>query len=306
MFSGIYPPIVTFFHHDGSIDDEANHRHIDFLIDRGVDGIVGLGTTGEFMHLTLAEREELAQDIIRYVNGRVPVLIGTGSTSTFQAVRLSRHAAGAGASAVVVIAPYCLEMNDQEIIAHYSAVANAVDIPVLIYNFPRLTGGNVSTEVVRELVSEHPNIAGIKDSVDGVDLLWERIAAIKSIKPDFAVLAGSDSHLFSLLAMGGDGAIPASANFAPDAAIATYKHFRNGDLSAARTAWLQVLKASDIFRIPGSIPALTKEAMVLLGLANSATSRPPAMALTPAGRERVKRVLQGAGLISDDISGKSP
>ncbi len=302
MFSGIYPPIVTLFHPDGSVDSEANHRHIDFLIDRGVDGIFALGTTGEFMHLTLSEREEFAQDVIRYVDGRVPVLVGTGSTSTFQAVRLSRHAAGAGASAVMVIAPYCLDLSDQEIIAHYSAIANAVDIPVFIYNFPRLTGGNVSTEVVRELVSEHSNITGIKDSVDSIDLLWERIAAIKAIRPDFAVLAGNDSHLFSLLAMGGDGAIPASANFAPDAAVATYEHFQDGDLAAARKAWLQILKANDIFRIPGSIPALTKEAMGLLGLTDSIASRPPAMALTPAGRDRVKRVLQGAGLLTGDTS----
>lgn len=302
MFSGIYPPIVTLFHTDGSIDDDANHRHIDFLIDRGVDGIFALGTTGEFMHLTLSEREELAQDIIRYVDGRVPVLVGTGSTSTFQAVRLSRHAAGAGASAVVVIAPYYLALSDQELIAHYSAIANAVDIPILIYNFPRLTGCDVSTEVVRELVSEHPNIAGIKDSVDSINLLWERIATIKAIKPDFAVLAGSDCHLFNLLAMGGNGAIPASANFAPDAAVATYEHYQDGDLAAARKSWLQMLKVNDIFRIPGSIPALTKEAMVVLGLASSAASRPPAMALTPAGRERVKRVLQGAGLAVGDAA----
>ena len=305
MFSGIYPPIVTLFHADGSIDHEANHHHIDFLIGRGVDGIFALGTTGEFMHLTLSEREELAQDVIRYVDGRVPVLIGTGSTSTFQAVRLSRHAASAGAAAVVVIAPYCFELSNQELIGHYSAIANAVDIPVFIYNFPRLTGGNVSTEIVRELMSEHPNVAGIKDSVDSIDLLWERIAKIKAIKPDFAVLTGSDNHLFSLLAMGGDGAIPASANFAPEAVVATYEHFHDGDLAAARKSWLRILKTNDIYRIPGSIPALTKEAMLMLGLSDSAASRPPVMALTPAGRERVKRVLQGAGLISDDVSSSS-
>jgi 4-hydroxy-tetrahydrodipicolinate synthase len=297
MFAGSYPPIVTHFNADASVDTQANHRHIDFLINQGVHGIFALGTTGEFMHLTLSEREELAQDTIQHVDGRVPVIVGTGSTSTFQTVRLSRHAASAGASAVAIITPYYLQLSDREIIAHYSAVANAVDIPVLIYNFPALTGTNVSTEVVCELVAENPNIAGVKDSVGSIDLLWERIARVKAIKPDFAVLTGSDNYLFPLLAMGGDGAVPATANFAPDAVVAVYEYFQSGDLAVAAQAWRHVLRAHDIFRIPGSVPALTKAAMVLLDLAVSATSRPPVLALTPEAGDRLKRMLQEAGLL---------
>jgi 4-hydroxy-tetrahydrodipicolinate synthase len=306
MFAGIYPPIVTHFNADRSVDSDTNHRHIDFLIDRGVHGIFALGTTGEFMHLTLSEREELAQDTIRHVNGRIPVIVGTGSTSTFQTVRLSRHAAGAGASAVAIITPYYLHLSDQEIIAHYSAVANAVDIPVLIYSFPALTGTNVSTDAVCELVAENPNIAGIKDSAGSIDLLWERIARVKAIKPDFAVLTGSASYLFPVLAMGGDGAIPATANFAPDEVVAVYEYFQRGDLAKAARAWRQVLLAHDVFRLPGSVPALTKAAMVLLGLADSATNRPPVLALTPEAGDRLKHVLQEAELLDSELGSSGP
>jgi 4-hydroxy-tetrahydrodipicolinate synthase len=301
MFRGIFPPTVTLFREDGSLDSEANRQHVDFLIDQGVQGLYVLGTTGEFMHMNLREREQHATEIVQHSNKRVPVIIGTGTTSTRETIRLSRHAEGIGADAVAIITPYFWTLSEREVVGHLSAVANAVDVPIVVYNFPAYCGVNISSETLAALVREHRNIIGVKDSLDSLELLNERVQLVKSVNEEFSVLAGHDGHLLNVLQLGGDGTVPASANFAPKPHVELFQAHEHGDLQLAEALLHKLLACLDVFRVPGSFHSAVKEAMGMLGLTQSTTARQPALPLSADSRARLRDVLERAGLLPASV-----
>lgn len=297
MFRGVFPPTVTLFREDGALDSDGNRRHIDFLIEQGVHGLYVLGTTGEFMHMNLKEREQHAAEIVQHVNKRVPVIIGAGATSTRETIRLSRHAQGVGADAVAIITPYFWTLSEREIVGHLSAVANAIDIPIVVYNFPAYCGVNITSETLAALAREHRNILGVKDSVDSLELLRTRVQLVKSVNPDFAVLAGHDAHLLNVLQLGGDGTVPATANYAPRRHVELFDAWEAGDYARANALVGPVVECMEIFRVPGSFHTVIKEAMGLLGLTNAVAARQPALPLTADGRARLRAVLERAQLL---------
>lgn len=298
MFRGIIPPTVTVFQKDGSLDSEGNARLHDLLIDAGVHGLFILGTTGEFMHLAAREREQHTAETVQHVNGRVPVIVGAGTTSTSETVRLSRHAQGAGADAVAIITPYFWTLSEREIVAHLSAVANAVDIPVIVYNFPAYSGVNIASETLASLVKEHSNIAGVKDSLDDLEHLRRRVATVKALKPDFSVFAGADGLLLAALEIGCDGAIPATANVAARRHVAVYNAHVAGDHTQAIAAMLLVNSCLDLYRVPGSFHSVFKDALGQLGVIEHTAARQPALPLSADSRARVRQTLERAGLLA--------
>lgn len=297
MFRGIFPPTVTFFKDDGSLDTETNRTHIDFLIESGVHGLYVLGTTGEFMHMNLKEREQHAAEVVQHVRGRVPVILGTGTPSTRETIRLSRHAQGVGADAVAVITPYFWTLSEREVIAHLSSVANAVDIPVFVYNFPAYSNYNISSETLAALVREHGNIAGVKDSLDSLEHLRWRVEVIKAINPEFSILTGSDGYLLTLLEMGGDGSVPATANIAPRRHVEIFEAFTDDDYPKALSLLPALNELLDIYRVSGSFHSVMKEAMAIAGVAPSSSARQPALPLTAENRARLREVLARADLL---------
>lgn len=301
MFRGIYPPTVTLFGDDGSLDSDANRQHVDYLINEGVQGLYVLGTTGEFMHLNLKEREQHATEVVQHVNKRVPVIIGTGTPSTRETIRLSRHAQGVGADAVAIITPYFWTLSEREIVAHLSAVANAIDIPIIVYNFPAYSGVNISSETLAALAREHRNIAGVKDSLDSIEHLRQRVQLVKAVNPDFSILAGHDGHLLAALEIGCDGAVPATANFAPRRHVELFKAFEDGDYARAVALLPGVLALMDAFRVPGSFHSVIKEAMGQLGLTTSTAARQPALPLSADGRARLRETLERAQLLPSSV-----
>ncbi len=298
MFRGIIPPTVTFFREDGALDTETNRSHIDFLIDAGVHGLFVLGTTGEFMHMSPKEREQHAAEVVQHVNGRVPVILGTGTLSTRETVRLSRHAQGIGADAVAIVTPYFWTLTEREVIAHLSAVANAVDIPVVIYNFPAYSNYNISSETLAALVKEHGNIAGVKDTIDSLEHLRRRVEVVKEIKPEFSVLAGGDGYLLPLLEMGGDGTVPATANVAPERHVAIFEAWERGDYATALDELPALEELLAIYRVPGSFHSVIKEAMAMSGVAPTSGARQPALPLTADSRARLREALANADLLT--------
>lgn len=300
MFRGIIPPTVTLFRKDGSLDTEGNAKLHDRLIEAGVHGLFILGATGEFMHLSAREREQHAAETIEHVQGRVPVVVGVGTTATSETVRLSRHAQGAGAHAVAVINPYFWTLSEKEIAAHFSAVANAVDIPVLVYNLPAHTEVNIASETVAALVKEHPNIVGVIDVVDDLEHLRRRVAIVKAHKPDFSVICGTDVLLLAALLIGCDGAAPATANIVPTRHLAVWDAYQAGDYQAAITAMHAVNTCVDLYRIPGSFHSIVKDALGHLGMAQHTTARLPALPLSADTHARVRETLERAGLIDAD------
>ncbi|RYD04775.1 hypothetical protein N752_12685 [Desulforamulus aquiferis] len=167
-FRGIIPPMVTIFNNDGSFDWEGNKAVIDYLIKGGVHGIFVLGSSGEFAHMSSDERKEFAEFAVDYIKGRVPVLIGTGHSNTREVIELSRHAQNIGADGVVVVTPYYWGLSGENLFNHYKSVAHGVDLPIMLYHFPNLTGQQMPASLVAKMVKELPNIVAIKDTIDSI------------------------------------------------------------------------------------------------------------------------------------------
>ena len=296
-FAGIIPPVSTLFTADGAIDRAGMQALIDMLIGQGVNGLFFLGTGGEFSQMTEAERRDFAAFAVEAVDHRVPVLIGTGHTNMRAAIALSRHAEEVGADAVVAINPYYWKITEANLRGYFGQIADAVSIPVLIYNFPDLTGQNLTPEFIKSLVDVHPNIVGVKDTIDSVGHLRGMIHGIKGAHPDFSVFCGYDDHLVNTLLLGGDGAITASVNFAPQLSVGIYKAFREGDLATMTQLNRELLKLPLIYTLDSPFVNAVKEAMRQTGQDISTWCLPPTSPLSDPKKEQVKAILESAGLI---------
>lgn len=302
-FGGIIPPTVTLFHDDMSIDWDGTLRHLDWLLAAGVHGLFILGTTGEFTQFSISERKEYAQKVVEHVRGRVPIIIGTGGVNTRETIELTRHAKGVGADAAAVVTPYYQRLEDAQLLAHFGAVANAVDMPILVYNIPQFTGTAVGTPLLAQLAAENDNIIGIKDSVDSAILFRQRIQVVKRTRPDFAVLSGIGENLLTVLMLGGDGAVVGEANFAPAPYVRCVESFRSGDYEGMRRAFLEMMRVASVMQVPGFFQATMKEAMRALGQIERTTVRLPGTSLAPEARAQVRRNLEAIGLLHAEPQG---
>jgi 4-hydroxy-tetrahydrodipicolinate synthase len=232
MFKGVLPAIITPFleNTQRDLDIEGLKANIRYLLSEGVHGIVPCGSTGESATLTFEEHEQVIGETINTVNGRVPVLAGTGSNNTAEAVRFTRAAKDLGADGVLVISPYYNKPNRSGLIKHYTSIAD-IDIPVVMYNVPGRTGQNLSPDLICEL-AEHPNIVGIKEASGNISQVSEIIEG--TMDEDFAVISGDDGMTLPLLALGGKGVISVVANLEPAMMAALYNHFAAGDLEKAK------------------------------------------------------------------------
>ena len=165
MFSGLMPALVTPFDERGETDTRATEAVVERLIGAGVDGISALGSTGEFSHLSADERKRFAEEVSGMVAGRVSLVIGVGASGTWEAVDLARHAESVGANGVLCVSPFYWKVGEEALFKHFATVAKSVDIPTLVYNFPMLTGVDLSPALVARLAAECPNIVGVKDTV---------------------------------------------------------------------------------------------------------------------------------------------
>lgn len=287
MLQGVVPALPTFFKADYSYDAATMHQHIDRLIGHGVHGLFLLSGVGEFLHLKTRERRDLAADVIAHVAGRVPVIVGTGSSSTLEAVELTQHAAGAGANAVAVLTPTAWHLEEEQLIGHYADIANAVDIPLFLYNLPRMTGVNIRTEVVMRLMAEQDNITGLIDVTDSLSQLRLRIARLREVQPESVLIGGRSEQMLDLLLLGGQGVVSGTANLTPLPAARLYAAFQQQDPAGMLHYQQLLLRMAGIEGLRGAPPSVLKEAMRALKLVESATSRPPAYPLNTEARTLV-------------------
>ena len=229
-FSGVFPAMVTPFTEDNAIDTETLRADAQRLEAAGVDGLVPVGSTGESATLSHAEHVEVIEAVVDAVED-VPVIAGTGSNNTTEALDLSQKAADAGADALLLISPYYNKPEPEGMAAHYTAVADAVDLPQLLYNVPSRTGRNIAVETAVEL-ADHPNIAGYKAASGDLNRISEVIERTRH--KEFAVLSGDDGMTLPILAAGGDGAISVVANVEPERACAMVGAALEGDYEFAR------------------------------------------------------------------------
>ena len=212
MFTGVLPAIVTPFK-NGGLDEEGLRQLIEFHLENGVHGIVPCGTTGESATLSHDEHERVVEITVEQVNGRVPVVAGTGSNNTAEAVRLTAHAKKAGADGVLMISPYYNKPTQEGIYQHYAAIASLSELPVMLYNVPGRTGSNISAETALRLASDFQGtIIGVKEASGNFEQLMELI----NKRPDgFLAVSGDDAITLPLIAAGGDGAISVIGNAYP-------------------------------------------------------------------------------------------
>jgi 4-hydroxy-tetrahydrodipicolinate synthase len=264
MFEGVFPAIITPFQ-TGSrpdLDLEGLRANVAWLVEQGIHGIVPCGSTCESATMSHKEHEKVVEETVDVVNGRIPVLAGTGSNNTEEAVLLTKAAKNIGADGVLVISPYYNKPNKSGLKKHYTKIAD-LDIPVVMYNVPGRTGQNLEVDLVSAL-AKHPNIVGIKEASGNLFQMWQIIEATRD--EDFRVISGDDNMTLPLLQLGGVGVISVAANVEPKLMVEMYEAFRKGNLTRARevNAKLGPLY-KDLFIDTNPIPV--KKAVGLRGMA---------------------------------------
>jgi 4-hydroxy-tetrahydrodipicolinate synthase len=276
---GVIPPCLTFFDDDGAIDDRRIKHHIDWLVNAGVNGLLGIGTCGEFATLDPDERERLAEVIVESCASRVPVYIGVMSTSTRTAIRLARQAEAIGAAGIVSVAPYYSSPPEREVLTYFRDVAAAVAIPLIIYNNPPASGVSLSVPTLAKLAADGV-AAGIKDSHGDA----ARIHDLRLLcPPETAILYGEDYGSLEAILAGADGWTAGVANFMPRHAVELWRLAHSGDVEAARDHWARILSLVNMtsnkvmFGRPDERPdfiQIYKAALDIMGMAGGASRRP--------------------------------
>ena len=297
-FRGIIPPVATIFSDTGKLDYQGMGRLMDTLIDAGTDGLFILGSSGEFSQMSAEQRKEVAEFTVQHVNKRVPVLVGTGSNSTREAISLTKHAQDIGADGVIVVNPSYWVLREENLFRHYCEIAESTQLPMMLYNFPDLTGQDLSPDFVLRLVEKYPNVVGIKETVDQAGHIREMIIKVKRQYPHFSVFCGYDDHLLNTLTLGGDGAIPASCNFAPELTVGIYRAFINGEFSRAIELHRRLSVVPLLYKIDSPFANVIKEAIRLCGLSVSTYTLPPTRQLSAEQIVEIRKVLEQAGLTS--------
>lgn len=267
---GLITAMVTPFHDNGAIHEEATKQLIDKLITAKVDGIFILGTNGEFHTMSEAEKITFVKLVVGYVNHRVPVYAGAGCCGTMQCMKLAQRMEAEGVDVISLITPYLQKLSDDELVAHYEAVAGSVHIPVVLYNIPSCTGNSISAYCVERL-AKVANIKGIKDSSGQLDLMRSYIEASQG--EDFAVLSGSDSLILKALQIGAKGAIAATSNLLTDIDVSIYQNYVKGDIEAAQQAQASIDVLRGVLKL-GVQPSIIKKALVMSGIPVGCARRP--------------------------------
>jgi 2-dehydro-3-deoxy-D-pentonate aldolase len=276
-FQGIIPPVVTLFHKDGNFNWEANKQLTDYLINKGVHGLLYMGSTGEFSSLTIEQRKHFAETMVEYVDGRVPVLIGTGTTSLHDTILLSQHAQEVGADGVLVVSPYYWKFSEQQLYDYFTTVADSIDISVLIYNIPLLTGQSLSPELIGRLAESRENIVGVKDTIESMGHIRQLIHATREKRQDFAVLAAFDDLVLPALQLGAAGSINGTSVFAPEVSVELYNSYREGDHQKSLEEHQKIVSLMPIYEFSQPLFLAIKEAVNQSVLQYDTAFLPPAI-----------------------------
>ena len=290
MFSGVLTALVTPFR-DGTIDEPALRELVEWQIGAGIDGLVPCGSTGEAATLSHPEHRRVVEIVVEAARGRVPVVAGTGSNNTREAVELTQHARDAGADAALLISPYYNKPTQEGIVLHYAEIARETGFPLVVYNIPGRTGSNLLPATLARL-ADLDHVVGVKEACGDLAQIAEVIAQCPT---DFAVLSGDDALSLPLLALGGQGVISTSSNVAPSEMVALLRAFESGDLASAQRAHYALLPLFEaLFCETNPIPV--KAALALLGRCGPEI-RLPLTPLSQAPREALQGVLKDLGLL---------
>jgi 4-hydroxy-tetrahydrodipicolinate synthase len=291
-FRGTGTALVTPFKKDGSLDEKALRRLVDFQIKGGVEALIPVGTTGESPTLTYKEHYRVFDIVIEQANGQAKIFAGTGSNSTEEAIEQTKHAKKAGADAALVVGPYYNKPSQEGYFQHYRSIAESADIPIIVYNVPGRTGGNIEAATTLRMAAEIPSIMAVKEASGNMAQIME----IARNKPDgFSLLSGDDALTLPMMAVGGDGCISVVANETPKDFSTMIRYCLKGRWDKALALHNKLLPLMNINFIEAN-PIPVKAALALMGMIEE-NYRLPLVPLHEKNREKLKTVLKQLGLV---------
>ena len=290
---GVYTALITPFTNDNEVDEAGLRRLVDFAIEGGVSGLVPCGTTGESATLSHDEHKRVIDVVIDASS--VPVIAGTGSNNTQEAVEFTKHAEDAGAAGCLLISPYYNKPNVRGLKEHIAKIGGAVDIPLILYNIPSRTGQNISAETQVELAAEVPNLKGVKEASGDLKQVGTIIQKASDQGLDFAVMAGDDFLTLPIMSLGGKGVISVASNIVPKEMSAMVAAMSKNEVEKAQAINIKLYPLFDsMFLETNPIPV--KKAAELMGLPAGGV-RLPLGALSEANVEKLRQVLKGLGMV---------
>ncbi len=292
QLKGTLTALVTPFRRDGSIDWAAFQRLVEFQLQAGVEGLVPIGSTGESATLEFAEKVEIIARVVEWVNGRVPVVAGTGTNDTRTTIALTREARRLGADAALVVCPYYNKPTQQGLYEHFRAVAEAVDIPLVLYNVPGRTAVNMTAETQLRLAEECPTVVATKEASGNLEQVME---ILRSAPAHFAVLAGDDALALPIIACGGVGVVSVLSNYAPQQFGECIRAALRGDWERARRLHYALFPLMRLNFIESN-PIPVKAALAMLGMIEEAY-RLPLTPMQPQHRALLEQALRDAGIL---------
>ncbi len=292
LFKGSYVALITPMRPDGTVDEAAFAAFVDWQIQQGTHGIIPVGTTGESPTLSHDEHRRVVEIAVEVAAGRVPVIAGAGSNSTAEAIELTRHAKDAGADAALVVTPYYNKPTQQGMILHYTAIADAVDLPIVIYNIPSRSVVDMNVETMAHL-AKHRNIVGVKDSTAN---LARPLHTRRACGTAFVQMSGEDHTALAFLAAGGHGCISVTGNIAPRLCSEMHRAWQNGETGKAMAIQDRLLPLHDAMFVESN-PGPVKYGASLMGH-GSEHCRLPLAPVSDATRAEVRAAMLDAGLLN--------
>ncbi len=289
---GILPPHVTPFYQNEDMDENSLRPLIHFWLDSGCSGLVSCASNGEGPLMTREERRRVLEIAIEEVDGKAPVVAGTGATSTRETIALTRDAQQLGANAALIVTPYYFKPGNRELFEHYSSVISSTDIPIVLYNVPKFTGYNLDADVVVKLAEEHAQVVGVKDSGGSISQISELIDRVGN---RISILSGTVDTALPCLLMGGSGGVIGVANVAPKLCAELYTFFKVNELEKARQAQMKLLHLNDLLVKKFDQISAIKEAMNQIGK-TAGYPRRPSLPLNEDARALIRKELQTLGI----------
>ncbi len=292
LFRGTGVALITPFKKDGSLDEQRLRELVEFQISNGIEAILPAGTTGESATLSHSEHHQVMEIVLEQADHRVPVIVGAGSNSTREAVSLTVHAKSIGADGVLSVAPYYNKPSQEGFYRHYAAIAEAVDIPTIVYNVPGRTGSNINAETTLRMAEEIPNIVAVKEASGNIPQIME----ILRCRPEsLAVYSGDDQIAFVVISLGGDGIISVVANQIPKTFGDMVRSCLAGDLENARRLHYKLLPLMNANFIESN-PIPVKASLAMMGMIEE-VYRLPLVSPTDSTRAKLKKILSELELI---------
>ena len=291
MFKGIFCPSITITDDEGKIDYDLWGKHLDHLADAGVNGVLLFGSIGEFYSVSLADKEAALEFAVKRAGERMKVFAGVGDTTYANVIEFTKFAEKAGADAVLAVSPYYFGPSPLTAENYFGGIAEATKLPVILYNFPARTGTDLTPELVASLAAKHPNICGIKDTVDTISHTRKVIRAARAVNPEFTVFSGFDEYYLVNRVSGGNGVLCGLTNVEPETFAKMHAAYQAGDYATAVSCAERISKLMAVYDVCDLFVSAIKAAVKVKGLPISTKIFDPAVQATEADEAAIAELL---------------